>query len=474
MPWALFYPADYSIGSANLGFHYVFQTLRRLGAAAERFFAAPFPYRSVDFDTMLERFSVITASIAYEGDIPVFYKWLADGGVPLSPAARENGAFPVVGVGGALTYINPLAASGVCDFIILGDGLDALPHVADCLRRYERGACTRRGLWENLAENPNVFVPPLDVADGGLARPLAVSRTLDLNGAYPMHSAWMTPRGAFGKSLLLELQRGCARSCSYCTLPRCFGRMRFREYEIIKNALDEITGRFDVPQAGLVTPEAGDYPFLPRLIDDLLDKNIGVSFASLRLDRLNKKMIEALAGSGRKSITVAPETGGEELRFACGKKFTDDLIIEKLSLAKELGIDKVKMYFMIGLPGETDEDITKMTELCRRAIAETGQNLTLSVNPFIPKPGTPWEGEIFAGKQTIRQKYEKIKKEMRTIGKRMPQLRLTGIKEAETEFNLAWYGFAESAALAENIENDVFALPQSERTRTMDELSRFS
>ena len=300
MPWALFYPADYSIGSANLGFHYVFQRLRESGVAAERFFASPVPYRSVDADTMLERFSVITASVAYEGDIPAFYRWLSGANIPLLAEERVAGSFPVIGMGGALSYINPLTVSGVCDFIILGDGMEVLDHVIESLRLYE-GGCGRRELWRRLSESPNILVPPVDIKDGRLVRGLRIGRSLDLNGPYPVHSAWMTERGAFGKTLLLELQRGCARSCSYCTLPRCFGSMRWRKFEIVERALDEITSRFEVPQAGLVTPEAGDYPFLPQLIDKLINKNIGVSFASLRLDRLSEQMILALSGSGRRA-----------------------------------------------------------------------------------------------------------------------------------------------------------------------------
>lgn len=465
MPWALFYPADYSIGAANLGFHYVFQTLRNLGVAAERFFAAPIPYRSADFDTMLERFPIITASVAYEGGIYEFYKWLAEARIPLSPVEREKNSFPIVGMGGALSYINPLALSGVCDFIILGDGLDALGSVAAAMREYQRDG-SRKKLWERLAENENILVPPVDIADGRLVRRLRISRDQELGEGRPMHSLWMTPRGAFGKSLLLELQRGCARSCSYCTLPKCFGKMRFRDFGLIDKAIADVTSRFNVPQAGLVTPEAGDYPYLDGLIDRLQEKKIDISFASLRLDRLTPKMLSALAGSGRRSVTVAPETGSEALRFACGKKFTDDLILEKLTMAKDMGIDKVKMYFMIGLPGETDEDITKMSELCGRVISETGQSLTLSVNPFIPKPGTPWEDAPFAGKRTIKARYEKIKKEMRALGKKMPQLRLTGIKEAESEYSLAWYGWQESASFAAAVQCGEQAVQPTVRERT--------
>ena len=438
MPWALFYPADYSIGAASLGYQYVFQTLRELGAAAERFFASPVPYRSADADTMLERFPVITASIAYECDIPVFFRWLRGAGIPLLPEEREEGGFPVVGMGGALTYINPLAASGVCDFVVLGDGMDVMGGIADVLRRY--GGGSRAKLWRELAELPTVFVPPLHAREGLEKYNLRIARELSLDGPYPMHSVWTTPRGAFGKTLLLELQRGCARSCSYCTLPQCFGRMRFRKFEAVEKAVDDITARFDIPQAGLVTPEAGDYPFIAPLLAKLREKEIGVSFASLRLDRLTPDMITATSESGRRSVTVAPETGSDGLRFACGKKFTNDLVVEKLAMARGLGIDKA---------------------------------LTLSVNPFVPKPRTPWSAENFAEVRTIKGKYEKIKKEMRSITKKTPQLRLTGVKEAETEFRLAWYGYKESAALAAAVENGETRLPDGERARAAEEIARF-
>ncbi|MCF0247788.1 MAG: radical SAM protein, partial [Synergistes sp.] len=437
MPWALFYPSDYAIGSANLGYQYVFRRLREAGVAAERFFAAPIPYRSADADTLLERFSVITASIAYEGGIPVFFRWLSEAGIPLSAKQREDGGFPVVGMGGALSYINPLSLSGVCDFIILGDGLDVLNHVTESLRAWERGL-SREKLWNRLAESPNVFVPPVDIVEGRVVRDLQIDRTLDLNGPYPVHSVWTSEKSAFGNTLLLELQRGCVRSCRYCTLPQCFGKTRLRDFSVIKNAVEDITSRFDVQRAGLVTPEAGDYPQLSPLLGLLDEKNVGVSFASLRVDRLNEEMIDALVRGGRRSVTVAPETGGEALRASCGKKFSDDLIIEKLAMAKKAGIENVKLYFMIGLPGESDEDVSGITTLCRRIIDATGQNLSLSVNPFIPKPGTPWQNEKFAGKFTIREKYERIKRDMRTITKKTPLLRLTGIKEAESEYALAW------------------------------------
>ena len=438
--------------------------------AVERFFAAPIPYRSVDADTMLERFRVVTASVSFEGDVPSFFQWLSGGGIPLEPEAREAGGFPVVGAGGALTYINPLILSAVCDFIVLGDGMDALPGLVAALRSYEAHG-DRRRLWRELAEDPCVLVPPLHITDGCLSARRRVGRSLPLDGQYPMCSAWTSPKSAFGDTLLVELQRGCMRNCRYCTLPGCFGKIRFRRFGFLKNTMDTALDATGAAQVGLVTPEAGDYVDMEPLLDYLDARNEAVSFASLRVDHLTERMMATLTRGGRHSLTIAPEAGRDELRFACGKKFTNELILEKLALARGHGIDQVKLYFMIGLPGETEEDIAAIMALCSRIIAETGQNLILSVNPFVPKPGTPWAREDFCGIPAIRAKYARLSADVRAIRKKAPQLRLTSPKEAQAEFDAAWYSFDESRALAVLIESGKKAkICYSDRDKTLREL----
>ena len=438
--------------------------------AAERFFAAPIPYRSVDADTMLERFRVVTASVSFEGDVPTFFQWLHDGGIPLEPQARELGDFPVVGAGGALTYINPLLLAAVCDFMILGDGMDALPHVVSCLRNYESHG-DRRRLWRELAEHPCLFVPPLHITNGCVNTRREVGRALPLDGPYPMCSAWTSAKSAFGDTLLVELQRGCMRNCRYCTLPGCFGRVRFRRFAFLKNTMDMALSATGAAQVGLVTPEAGDYIDMEPLLDYLDARDEAVSFASLRVDHLTERMVSTLTRGGRHSLTIAPEAGRDELRYACGKKFTNELILEKLVLAREHGIDQVKLYFMIGLPGETDEDIDAIAALCSRILAETGQNLILSVNPFVPKPGTPWSREEFCGIPAIRAKYAKLGADIRAIKKKAPQLRLTSPKEAQAEFDAAWYSWDESRALAELVESGKKCkIDRSNRDKTLVQL----
>lgn len=424
--------------------------LKEDGAAPERFFASPIPYRSVDADTLLERFPVITAGVSYEGDAEVFFKWLHGAGIPLFPRERLKDNYPVVGAGGALTYINPLLLSGVCDFIVLGDGLAALPHITGALRSYLSDG-DREKLWERLAGHPNILVPPLHITDGSLNVIRKTDLSQPLDGQFPMFGTWVTPQSAFGDTFLVELQRGCARKCSYCTLPGCFGNMRQRRFADLKDALSEALAKTPSEQVGLVTPEAGDYRDMDELLDFVESKGRGVSFASLRIDRLTEKMVDALTRGGRKSMTIAPEAARDDLRFSCGKRFTNELIMQKLMMAKRRGIEQVKLYFMIGLPKETDEDVAAIAEMCADIIRETGQSLIVSAGAFVPKPGTGWSRESFIGIREIKRKFAIMEKAIRAIKKKTPQMRFASPKESEREYILTWLGYNQSVSLAQSV-----------------------
>lgn len=473
IPWAMFYPADYSIGASNLGYQYIFRQLREAGVWVERFFATPIPYRSVDGDTLLERFTIISASISYEPDVEEFFKWLHGANIPLDPQSRKQNNYPLIIVGGAISYINPLLVSSVADAIILGDGMDIMPEILSVLSEYDADK-DREKLWNKLSKNKSVFVPPVEINCGQCVAKKTISREQQLDFAHPMHSSWISDKSAFGNTLLLELQRGCIRNCSYCTLPACFGKARRRDFSLLENCFDELCDKLDFDQVGLITPEAGDYPDIDKILDLIETKGKAVSFASLRIDRLNEKMLSALSRGGRHSITVAPETGRYELRVSCNKKFTNELIIEKLKLAASFGINRVKLYFMIGLPNETDEDICAIAELCAKIIEETGQTLVISAGTFIPKPWTKWQEEPFIGVSEIRRRYKLLTAEVRKIKKKTPQLRLTSAKEAETEFTLAWAGIKESKQLADDIEKyGKRKFNSSDRERTLVELKQF-
>lgn len=433
LPVALFFPADYAVGMSNLGYHYIYRKLRELGVAVERFFASPIPYRSVERDTLLERFSLILASVAYEGDIPALARWMQAGGIDAPRTMREARETQIVGVGGAMTYINPLALTGIADFIVLGDGLPVLEYVTETLRLGQPREATLR----ELARHPSILVPSvhIEALRRGQAASLRIERQLDISEDYG-HGTWIAPDSAFGATLLLELQRGCMRACSYCTLPSCFGPLRQRPLALLQADLRRIGRTCPFEQVGLVTPEAGDYRDLDALLAEIDALGKGVSFASLRVDALTDGMVHALVRGGRQRLTVAPETGDDAFRARCGKRFTNADLLEALARARDNGVKGAKLYFMIGLPEEDVEAVASIPALCGRIRKETGLGISVNVSPFVPKPGTAWALQPFDGATNLRRKKALLLRELR----RIPGVKLhaTSVREAVGEYLLSW------------------------------------
>ena len=436
LPVALFYPADYSVGMSNLGYHYIYRALKESGVWVERFFAGPYPFRSVEKDTLLERFETIMASISYEGDVPGFARWLADAGI--APSRTQRGErMPIVCAGGAITYINPLSLSDIADVVVLGDGLPVLPTLIGGLR----SGRSRDSTLESLAEHPSIFVPSIHLAGGG-AR---LQRSVDSSFDYGV-GTWVSSKTVFGRTCLVELQRGCARKCRYCTLPACFGPFRQRRIADLRSDLERVAQTANFDQVGFVTPEASDYADLDALLEFVEQLGKGVSFASLRVDALTKRTVRALVFGGRRSLTIAPETGDDGLRAQTGKRFTNCDVIEKLQLAKQEGIRNVKLYFMMGLPNEEIEHIEAIANLCETIKTETGLLVHAAVSPFVPKPGTAWAACDFEDLRILKKKSGVLKKSFRsgTAG----SLQIASLREALEEYTISWASAATSREIA--------------------------
>ncbi len=428
-------PNDYSVGAANLGFQYVFSALRRLGVGVERFFLSPIPDRSVDSDAPIHRFPVVTASLSCEEDVASWLEWLRQTGIRMSPEERRERGEPLLGAGGGQTSINPLPLVPICDFIVLGDGEPVLPFLVERIRR----GGEREGLWKSLAEHPSILVPPLFFSPDSSV-PEAMPERLLSRMERPEEGegmgAWVSPLSCFGSSLLLELQRGCARGCPYCVLPRAFAPCRVLPFAPIRERLDVACERKGFDRVGLVTPEASDHPELPELLEAAFSRGLTISFASLRADGLTDLMLSALARGDRHEITLAPEAGSDQLRRLCGKGFGNDLLIERARRAREHGIRTVKLYFMIGLPEETDEDLRAIAELALRVRAEANLRPIVSVAPFVPKPTSAWSGRPFAGTAELRRRIALLRRFLG--GDRNIESRISGAREAESQYGWTW------------------------------------
>lgn len=446
IPWALLYPSSYKVGMSNLGLHYIFFGLKQNGIGVERVFLSPSSL-SVDGERHLRDFAVITASVAYEVDVVALTKLLGREKIPLSWDERAKTDGPIIGIGGALTYINPLVFSGLADFVVLGDGEAALRAVVEAV--HKAMSCGRRDkLWADLSEHPSIYVPAVHNAFIDKGEELGRVRGHCPNlGDILGHSLWLTPHAALGRTLLIELQRGCKRRCPYCTIPACFGRDRRQPVEVVKGKIEALQHRFSFDQVGLVTPEASDYPCLDNLLDFLEGLNCSVSFASLRLDALTPKMVRALVAGGRRGLTVAPECGSDALRYSLGKPFSNKTIIKTISMAADEGVRSAKLYFMIGLPGERDEDVAQIADLARSIRDSARLKVVLAVNLFVPKPHTPWSEASFLGQREGKRRLALLKKALRGDSKGI-EVREGGVREAAVEYRLTWATLQDGVCLA--------------------------
>jgi radical SAM superfamily enzyme YgiQ (UPF0313 family) len=437
--WAMLYPARYQVGMANLGFQTIIAEMRSLGVGVERFFAGRLSALSVEAERPISNFPLISASIAYEPDIVTLLSLFRQWRISPCPEERESLGQAVFGVGGALSYINPLAFSGLADYVVLGDGEKVVEHLVREGRHYMRHG-DRSKFRKALAEHPSIYVP--SIHDRVILRGERAQKRRNIIENLDMargKSLWIAPSSVFGKTVLIELQRGCRRNCSFCTIPSSFGKPRTRS---VGRVLEDIAsvGSFGGTQIGLVSPETGDYPFLAELLSAVDSLGTPVSFASLRVDNISESMIKSLTRSGRHALTVAPEAGNDRLRRACGKYFTEDDIIERLAMASSMGVRKVKLYFMTGLPGEKASDVDDIARLSGRVRLENGLQVTASVGVFVPKPMTRWEKAemISDGEAHIRQK--RLKALFRNGPAKGCQVNFQEPGEAALEFALAWKG----------------------------------
>ena len=417
---ALAFPNTYWVGMSSLGFQTVYRLFNQLeDVVCERVFLPPkqelraqlesgAPLLTLESQTPVADFDVIAFSVSFEWDYTnvVTMLRLAKVGVR---AEQRTARDPLVVVGGAVTFVNPEPLAPFADVIAAGEGEMLVPDlvsvVHDTRDRDEQLArlAGLRGFYipalydVHYADNGAIagFEPKPGSGAPPAVKKAAVKSTDRLD---PPATSIFTPDTEFGSRLLIEVVRGCANLCRFCWagynyLPvRAFSADRI--LEIAREA------RAHANRAGLVSIALCDHPEIERIMTGLLELGYSISPASLRLDDLTDNIVRLLKQSGEKSITIAPETGSDRLRRVINKTVTNDEILAATELIFANGIDNLKLYYMVGLPTETDEDLEAIRDLTirmRDIMVEHGRRrghlgrIVGSVNPLIPKPGTAYQ-----------------------------------------------------------------------------------
>ena len=431
---AIVYPNTYFVGMSNLGLHIIYEEINlRNDSVCERIFLpekkeletydkTKTPLMSVETQRPMHQFDVVAFDVTFEMDYFNIPLMLRHGRVPIMGKDRTE-FDPIVIAGGPCATFNPEPFADFIDAFIIGEGEGIVSRVLDIIRDGKLEGLDRHAILRQLADVSGVYVPSLyvpiysengvfkgyDIAEGV---PKTIKRHFEMltSGGETVVATNYTE---FGAMYIIEVARGCGRHCRFCMAGYCFRVPRVRPLEILKEGVDraEKLGK----KVGLMGAAISDYPEVDELVTYIRSKDMRYSCASLRADSLTQAVVDGLADSGQKTITIAPETGSERLRRVINKGISEEHLQNAATLSAKSGIQHMRLYIMIGLPTETDEDIEAIVGLAERTqahMAEVGckGRLTLSINPFIPKPFTPFQWMAMDNQKTVEKKLQYIKK----------------------------------------------------------------
>lgn len=445
---ALAFPNTYYVGMSNLGFQVVYRLLNLAEeTTCERVFLPDHHSRarrvggtgqlllSCETGRPLQSFHVIAFSISFENDFLNVLSMLSLAKIPLRQSERTAGHPLIVG-GGTALFLNPEPLAEFLDVCIIGEAEQALPEFISALRDHQRGRGWKKPPLSAFASIEGVYVPSaytVTYAPHGFIRdrtshngsPATVKRrwVADLD-SFPATSCLISCDTEFANTALVEISRGCPRHCRFCVIGSVYKPFRTRHCSGILASLEPLLQAGH--RIGILGSAVGDHPELPPLVREISARGLSASIASLRADALTAELVMALKACGHKTFTIAPEAGSERLRNAIAKDLTDADIMRAVRILAAHAVPSIKLYFMVGLPAETDQDIRAIAALTREikhAYTQEARGtrwlrqITLSINPFIPKPMTAFQWHPFDQLTSLKQKLRVITNSLRKENK---------------------------------------------------------
>lgn len=438
LPVALVFPNTYRVGMSNLGFQLIYRMVNsHPGFVCERFFL---PDRSahpcsVESNRPLADFAVILCSVSFEEDFARIPAMLYAGGIEPFASQRSSGATlaqkgrPLLIGGGVAMAMNPEPVAPFFDLIVAGEAEVVLPRILEILAGRSTENISRSEVLHEMALSlPGCYVPALygfrfdakgilQSIESAPAVPSRINRVCVADKDIAGHSTLLSPDAEFSNLFLVELGRGCSRGCRFCAAGFVYRPPRLWSSAAVIKALRARPAHVD--RVGLLGMEMAKPEELAAISTALLSEGCSLSFSSLRADAVGAELLQLLSSSGLKSVTIAPDGGSDRLRRVINKNMERADILQAAEDLLGIGIKRLKIYFMIGLPTETDEDLEELVDLAlsiREKALAIGRRqgfvaeLTLSVNCIVPKPWTPFQFYSFPQVKELQRKREFLRK----------------------------------------------------------------
>jgi radical SAM family uncharacterized protein/radical SAM-linked protein len=440
--WVLTYPEIYEVGASNLGHIILYNILNAqprqlcdrayLPAAdlSAKLRSTSTPLFAVESKRSLTEFDILGFSLSYELGATNILEMLDLAGIPLTWRERLMGNHPLVFAGGQTATSNPEPYADFFDFIALGDGEELLPEIGLVLEEGKRAGLSREEILLDLAQVPGVYVPQFYTmtADGSVCPvrvdvPKRIIRRVAT--PIPAYSIGLVPYvQTVHDRLTIEIRRGCTRGCRFCQPGMLTRPARDVEPEEVVTAIEQGMKATGYNEFSLLSLSCSDYLSLPavgtEIKNRLKDENISLSLPSQRVDRFDENIANILGGLRQGGLTFAPEAGTQRMRDIVNKGLTNEELLRGVKTAWEQGWDKIKLYFMIGLPGETDADVVGIAETVRwlrrecQAQRRRPLNFNLTISNFTPKPHTPFQWHSVSTTE-FKRKQELLRQEFRRI-----------------------------------------------------------